>query len=144
MRARLQVVSERTGRKPEGPESIHERFETHMNEGNLEGMANLYEPDAVLVDRRGKEVSGSGAIVEHLRALLSSGPRIRMRHLRTIDAGDMAVLLSEWHMDRAAPDGAWVSDGGHTYDVVRRQKSGKWRIVGDNPWGVVLPEDLKG
>ena len=144
MGARLQVVLEQGGRKSASPESIHEMFEKHLNEGNLEGMARLYEPDAVLVERNGKEVCGSGAIGEYLRALLSAGPRIRMRHLKTIDAGDVAVLLSEWEMDRVAPDGSWISDGGHTFDIVRRQKGGKWRIVVDNPWGIVLPDHLKG
>ena len=112
MRARLQVVSERGGRNPASPESIHEMFEKHVNEGNLEGMAHLYEADAVLVERDGKEVSGSGAIVEFLRGLLSAGPRIRIRHMKTIDAGDVAVLLSEWQMDCTAPDGSRISDGG--------------------------------
>jgi ketosteroid isomerase-like protein len=106
MKARLQVVSERGGRNPESPESIHEMFEKHVNEGNLEGLAHLYEADAVLVERDGKEVSGSGAIVEFLRGLLSAGPRIRIRHMKTIDAGNVAVLLSEWQMDCTAPDGS--------------------------------------
>ena len=64
--------------------------------------------------------------------------------MKTIDAGDVAVLLSEWRMDCAAPDGSWVSDGGHTYVIVRRQKGGNWRIVVDNPGGNVLPDRLKG
>jgi uncharacterized protein (TIGR02246 family) len=144
MRAKLHVVSELGGRKPATPESIHEMFETHVNEGNLEGMAHLYEAEAILVEREGKEVSGSGAIVEFLRGLLSAGPRLRMRHMKTIVAGDIAVLLSEWQMDCTAPDGSAISDGGHTYDIVRRQKDGSWKIVIDNPWGTVLPDHLKG
>jgi len=144
MRPRLRVVPERGGRNPESPESIHEMFEKHVNEGNLEEIARLYEDDAVLVERDGKEVSGSGAIIEFLRGLLSTGPRVRIRHMKTIDAGDVAVLLSEWHMECAAPDGSRVSDGGHTYDVVRRQKDESWKIVVDNPWGNVLPDHLKG
>jgi len=64
--------------------------------------------------------------------------------MKTIDAGDVAVLLSGWEMECISPDGAAIFDGGHTYDVVRRQKDGRRRIVIDNPWGIVLPDHLKG
>jgi len=41
--------------------------------------------------------------------------------MKTIDAGDVAVLLPEWQMDFISPNGSAISDGGQMYDVVRRQ-----------------------
>jgi len=53
------------------------------------------------------------------------------------------VLVAEWKMTGTAPDGSQVSDHGHTYDIVRRQSDGTWKIVVDNPWGAFLPEQGK-
>lgn len=134
MRAKLHKVPEQDEAFPVTPESVHERFEGFVNQGDLEGLAHLYEPDAAFVGRDGKVVSGSAAIMVYLRDLLSIKPRMRIHHLATIDAGDVAVLLSEWELDGKAPDGSRISDRGNTYDVVRRGEDGTWRLVVDNPW----------
>jgi len=138
MGAKLHKVPGQGEVHPATPESVHELFESFVNQGDLEGMAHLYEPNAAFVERDGKVISGSVAIREYLRGLLSIKPRIRIHHLGTIDAGDIAVLLSEWELDGKAPDGSHISDRGNTYDIVRRRKDGAWRLVVDNPWRTVL------
>lgn len=144
MRAKLHKKPEQGEAFPVTPESVHELFEGFVNQGDLEGMAHLYEPNAAFVERDGKVVSGSAAIKEYLRGLLSNKTRMRINHLGTIDAGDVAVLLSEWELDGKAPDGSHISDRGNTYDIVRRRKDGTWRLIVDNPWGTVLPGRVKG
>lgn len=126
--------------QPRTPESVHELFEVFVNEGDLESILCLYEPDAALVERTGKVVSGAGAIRESLRSLLSLKPKMRIQRLSTIDAGDVAVLISDWQVTGVAPDGSTVTNGGRTYDIVRRQADGTWRTIVDNPFGVVLPD----
>jgi ketosteroid isomerase-like protein len=122
------------------PGGLHEHFEAFVNANDLERIVCLYEPNAALVERNGKVISGAAAIGDHLRGLLSVKPTMRIHRLRTIRAGDVAVLLSRWELTGTAPDGSALSDGGHTYDVVRRQADGTRRVVIDNPWGVALPE----
>ena len=138
-RAKLHKVPEQGEALPVTPESVHELFEGFVNQGDLEGVAHLYEPNASFVERDGKVVSGSAAIKEYLRGLLSIKPRMRIHHLGTIDAGDIAVLLSEWELDGKAPDGSHISDRGNTYGLVRRGKDGAWRLVVDNPWRTMSP-----
>ena len=139
MRAKLHKVPEQGEVLAVSPEAVHELFEGFVNQGDLEGIVHLYEPNAALVERDGKVVSGSAAIKEYLRGLLSIKPRMRIHHLGTIDAGDVAVLLSEWELDGKTPDGSHISDRGNTYDIVRRRKDGSWRLVVDNPWRMMHP-----
>lgn len=119
------------------PEVVHELFEKRCNEGDLEGLVALYEPEAAMVQPDGTIVSGIGAIREGLVELLSTKPKMKVRHLRTIRAGDIAVLISDWEVTGIGPDGSETSDGGRTYDVIRRQADGTWKAVVDNPYGFV-------
>lgn len=138
LKAKPHVVQKVGGIRSGIPESLHELFEKFFNEGDLDRIARLYEPDAALVDRDGTIVSGKSSIVEYIRGLLSLQPTIRIEHIHTIEAGDVAVLKSEWKMNGTAPDGSTISDGGRTYDIVRRQSDGTWKLVVDNPWGTGL------
>jgi ketosteroid isomerase-like protein len=126
-----------TPEAPTEPEAVHALFTARFNAGDLEGLLQLYEPTAALVDRDIRIVSGMGDIRAFLGGLLSMRPEMRIRPVRTIRAGDVAVLISAWTLRAVGPDGSAVSDGGTTYDVVRRQE-GLWRLVVDNPWGSVL------
>ncbi len=119
------------------PESVLDLFEVLVNRGDIEGLVALYEPAAALVERDGRIVKGARAIQDHLIGLLSVKPKMGMRHVLTLDAGDVAVVVSKWQMDGVGSDGAPVTDKGQTYDVVRRQPDGSWRIVVDNPWGTM-------
>ncbi len=140
MRAGPQKVPDTGEMQPVRPEAIHELFEEYVNDGDLECVADLYEPDAVLVERDGKMVSGATAIKKYLGGLFSMKPRIRIHPTGMIDAEDIAVLVSEWEMTCTGPDGSSISDSGRTYDIARRQEDGTWRIAVDNPWGAVLPK----
>lgn len=126
--------------RPTNPDSVHALFEAFVNEGDLDNVAGLYEAEAALIDRDGKVLAGAAAIREYLRGLLSINPSISIRRRSTIDAGDIAVLISEWQLAGTAPDGSPIEDGGRTYDVIRRQADGTWKVVVENPWSAPLDE----
>jgi ketosteroid isomerase-like protein len=55
--------------------------------------------------------------------------------VRVIERQDIAILYSRWTVSGTGPDGASVTLGGTTSDVVRRQSDGRWLFAIDNPLG---------
>jgi uncharacterized protein (TIGR02246 family) len=117
-------------------EELHAQFERLVNNADVDGTLSLYEPEAVLMERNGKTIHGHAAIRAHLTALFSLKPTIRIQHLKTLNAGTIAILVPDWTLSGKDPNGAPVTDNGRTYDVVRQQADGSWCLVVDNPWGV--------
>ena len=128
--------------QPTGVELTHELFMRCVKEGNLDGLVDLFEPDAVFVGREGKVTSGSTAIRELYRGLLGITSEFQIHpSIATLHAGDIALVIGDWQYTGKAPDGSKVSDGGRSYVVCRRQSDGTWKIVIDNPYsyGAIPP-----
>ena len=94
-----------------------------FNAGDLEGVAELYAPDAVLAFPPGKETVGRPAIravYEHIRA---KGARFKPEEpLPTVCHGDLALTST-----RSA------DNTGVRVQVLRRQPDGSWLRVIDRP-----------
>lgn len=118
-----------------GPAAIHRRFCEACNAGDLDGLVELYEPGAVIVERTGERREGTEAIREHLAGLLSMRPAMTILDSRTVIAGDLAQLSSHWQATAVAPDGSGVELEYHGSELARHQPDGSWRLVIDNPWG---------
>ncbi len=117
------------------PEQIHDLFGAAFNRGDLEALMALYEDGATLVPEPGQSARGAGEIREALRAYLALEGRIVLEPRRVVNAGDVAMLVSQWRVEGTAPDGSPVRLEGSTCDVVRRQPDRSWRLVIDNPFG---------
>src|SRR4030065_2926565 len=89
LKAKPHVVHDVGGIQSVRPEFLHELFEKCFNEGDLDRIARLYEPDAALVDRDGTIVSGKSSIVEYIRGLLSLNPTIRIETIHNHEAGEV-------------------------------------------------------
>ena len=121
--------------QPTSVESTHRLFMKCVKEGNLDGLVNLYEPDAVFVGREGNVISGSSAIRELYEGLFKITSDFQIQpSIATFYAGDIALDIGDWQYTGKAPDGSKVSDGGRSYVVCRRQSDGTWKIVVDNPY----------
>ena len=128
--------------QPTSIEFSHELFMKFVKEGNLDGIVNLYEPAAVFIDREGKVTSGSSAIREFYRNLLTITSEFQIQpSIATIYAGDIALDIADWQFTGKAPDGSKISEGGRAYVICRLQSDGTWKIVIDNPYsyGAVPP-----
>lgn len=117
------------------PEDVHRLFAERFQAGDLRGLLDLYEPDALLVPQPGQVVTGRNAIGEALKAFLALRGRFELRLERALVTGDIALLFSRWTLNATAPDGSPLMLAGQTSDVVRRQSDGSWLMVIDNPYG---------
>lgn|SRR5215211_226350 len=117
------------------PEAVVERFAALLADGDLEGLVELYEPDAAFLPQPGRAVTGRDAIRAALRPFLALRPRMRGEIVRVVRAGETAVVANRWTMRGTNPEGGAVEMDGTSSDVVRRRPDGSWGIVIDDPWG---------
>ena len=112
------------------PAEAGKAFEKLFAAGDLEGLMELYEPDAVFTNARGAH-AGSEAIRKVLQGYLSTGASIRMNESVAFEAGELALVHWSWTM--VFPDGRTAE--GATAEVLRKGADGTWRFVLDNPDG---------
>jgi uncharacterized protein (TIGR02246 family) len=117
------------------PEAVIERFSQLLAERNLDGMIELYEPDATFAPQPGESVSGRDAIRSALGAFLAVQPRMTGTIEKVLRAGDTALVANRWNLSGTASDGTPVEMAGTSADVLRRRPDGSWGIVIDDPWG---------
>ncbi|MEM7222294.1 MAG: nuclear transport factor 2 family protein [Pseudomonadota bacterium] len=88
--------------------------------GDVEGMAALYEPDAVLDSGEGQVIHGKAAIRAFFAELSASGSKFAAgRQSPAVVSGDLALTSTR------------LPDGSVTAEVARRQSDGTWLWVID-------------
>ena len=105
------------------PEDLARLFVERANAGDAEGLAALYEPDAVLAFPPGQETVGRAAIRKVMEQMLAHAPRFTVAEpLPTLIHGDIALTAT-----RPA------DDTGGRVQVARRQPDGSWLRIIDRP-----------
>jgi ketosteroid isomerase-like protein len=105
------------------PEDLTRLFVERANTGDAEGLAALYEPDAVVAFPLGQMTVGRAAIRVLYEQMLAAAPHFRVEEpLPTLQIGDLALTATP------ALDAA-----GARAQVVRRQPDGTWLRVLDRP-----------
>jgi uncharacterized protein (TIGR02246 family) len=117
------------------PEAVIERFSELLAEGDLEGMLELYEPDAAFAPQPDETVNGHDEIRAALEGFLAVRPHMEGSIEKVLEAGDTALVANRWKLSGTAPDGSPVSMSATSADVLRRRPDGSWGIVIDDPWG---------
>lgn len=109
--------------KAQRPEDLTRLFVERANAGDAEGLALLYEEDAVMAYPPGGQTVGRAAIQELWEEILSHGPKFEPEPpLPTLVSGDIAMTATP------PKDGS-----GARAQVVRRQADGTWLRVLDQP-----------
>ncbi|MFE3515257.1 YybH family protein [Streptomyces sp. NPDC059166] len=105
------------------PEDITRLFVERSNAGDAEGVAALYEKDAVMAYPPGSTTVGRDAIRDLWAQVLAHRPRFEPEEpLPTLVSGDIALTSTP------PRDGA-----GARAQVVRRQPDGSWLRLLDQP-----------
>lgn len=108
--------------RAEQPEDLARFFVERANAGDAEGLAALYEPDAVLAFPPGQVTVGGEAIRAAYEQLLAPKPRF--------EPGEQSPAL---RFDDLALTSTRLVGGGATAEVARRQPDGTWLWVLDRP-----------
>jgi ketosteroid isomerase-like protein len=105
------------------PEDITGLLVERMNAGDGEGIAELYEPDAVMAFPPGQMTVGREAIREFYEEMISEDVKFKLEEpLPTLLLGDLALTATP------ASD-----EAGARAQVVRRQPDGTWLRILDRP-----------
>lgn len=108
--------------RAEQPEDLARFFVERANAGDAEGLAALYEPDAVLAFPPEGRTVGQEAIHAGYEQLLAKKPHFEPgEQLPALVNGDLALTSTR------------LKGGGVTAEVARRQPDGTWLWVIDRP-----------
>jgi uncharacterized protein (TIGR02246 family) len=108
-------------------------FERHLNDGDLEAVVALYDPDARFVAPSGEVLVGRERIRPVLAGLIATGTRLQSRVVRAVTAGDVALLCTDFEGTTLDPKGKRIDVRHHAIEVLRRQPDGTWKLVVGDP-----------
>jgi uncharacterized protein (TIGR02246 family) len=117
------------------PEEVQRLWAGAFSAHDLKALLALYEPDATLIPQPGQVVTGTEAIREGLSGFLALKPKFDLEFKKAFQAGDIALLFSDWTLSGTDPEGNAIEMAGRTSDVARRQPDGSWLVVIDDPYG---------
>jgi ketosteroid isomerase-like protein len=117
------------------PREFDEQFAKAFNGADLDTLIALYEPEAIFIAQPGSPVTGAAAAREALAYFVGLKGQIELRTASVTETAGLALVLSDWTISGAVDaDGNAVPLGGQSTVVLRRQDSGNWLCVVNDPW----------
>ncbi|MDX8464879.1 nuclear transport factor 2 family protein [Mesorhizobium sp. VK23B] len=116
-------MNDEANRKPASdPQDLARLLVFRQQAGDAEGMAALYEPDAILDIGGGQLARGRDAIRGFYAKLVAAGPKFELGDQRpAVVNGDLALTSTR------------LADGTVTVEIARRQGDGTWLWAIDQP-----------
>lgn len=115
------------------PENLSRQLIELLGKGDMDGILDLYESDAVFADTEGT-ARGPAQIRAAHRSFLDSGLTLTLDDSVVLEAGDIALVHWSWTVERG--DGSVIE--GVSAEVMRRQPDGTWKYIIDNSDGSAL------
>lgn len=109
--------------------------------GDLEGALSCFDEEAIYIDRDGQEVKGLDNIKKAMQHLCTWKPEIKGSKHRLTIVGDHAVWADKWVLKATLPDGNPIEMDGATTCMMRKNESGIWLWLVDNPFAGELFEN---
>ena len=122
------------------PANLVEALDRAFNAKDVATVLSLYEDSAsVVVDPSGAVRRGS-ELKSFFESAILSDTHAKQISARVIECGDIALFLSHWQLTFRGPDAEPFKRVFSATTVLRRQSSGDWKIVIDNPYGLLILE----
>jgi ketosteroid isomerase-like protein len=117
------------------PSSAVRMADEAFNHADIDGMLAFYEEGARMLFGPNEILEGKAALRQALGQL--SAMKLVARHDRShvIEAGDIALWVSNWSVTGTSADGSPICRSGSGSAVLRRGSDGGWRVAIENPWG---------
>lgn len=115
-----------------------EKMTEAFHKGDIEGVMNSYEDEAIVVFEPNKPASDTDQIRQMFEGAFQINPEFTYAGHDVFVSGDIALHIAPWQMTGKTPDGAEIEQSGLSVAVLRKQADGSWRMVIDNPHGQIL------
>ena len=104
------------------PKELSQLFERAIRSGDAAAAVDLFEAEAALTTQQGEVCHGTEAIRKLLEAYAAMKPRLKIQNLKTLVAGDIALMYN-------APTHEGLGVEGRAVEIARRQADGTWLYV---------------
>ena len=113
---------------------------THaFHKKDIKGVINSYEKDVAVMFEPGQAVSDPAIIKQMFEGAFQINPKFDYPNGHEVYiANNIALHIAPWVMTGKAPDGTSIKQSGLSVAVLRKQESGNWLMVLDNPHGQQL------
>ncbi|WP_213278775.1 YybH family protein [Chryseobacterium indologenes] len=113
-------------------------FRHCIKNGDAAGALSCFHPEAVYINRDGKELRGLEQISLAMNEICRSKLDIQGEVPHVTVVNDVAMWLDQWEMTGIAPDGHAIHMTGHTSCIMKRNEDGEWLWLVDNPFGAAI------
>lgn len=117
------------------PEDLLNSQVEEFNKGNTNFLMTLYEKDVCFASKPGQVVKDQESIRRTLQDFIGKGAKLEVRVKRVLQAGNLALVITEWSLNGTEPDSRIINLTGRGTVVLRRQSDDTWLMVIENPWG---------
>ena len=124
-----------SGSLPDKPDDWPRQFEEQLNAGDLDGVMELYEPEARFVTRTGETLVGHNAIRKVVSGLIVAKMQFHSRLVRAVIVNEIAQLYTDFEGTMVDGSGETVPVRNKAIEVLRRQPDGSWKLIMGDPNG---------
>ena len=115
------------------PRDNHGLFEKLSSQGDVDGLLELYEENAVYVASAENLLRGRSELRTALQMMVDLGIETRLELVGLVEVGDVALEKTRWTSRIPAEDGTTTETTGLSTVVLRRQQDGRWLMAIDDP-----------